>query len=89
MAFSTTLFWGGVVVAFLMFRKGMRPASLVLLAVYTVNISVSVYAVNNCELNADIEKLYAQQIESTNIHPSHRMLGDFFFPPPDYSPKFK
>lgn len=76
MAFSTTLFWGGVVVAFLMHIKGFRGAPLIFLAVYGVNIIVSVFSVNAYDFKQEMQKSNPQL-----------MMGDFFFPPPDCNPK--
>ena len=73
MAFSTTLFWGGVVAAFLMHKKGVKAAPLVFLAVYGVNIIVSLFSVNTFDVNQEAKV--------------HSMMGDFFvIEPPDYSP---
>ena len=76
MAFSTTLFWGGVVVAFLMHIKGFRGAPLIFLAVYGVNIIVSLFSVNLYDFKQELQRGNPQL-----------MMGDYFFPPPDYNPK--
>ncbi len=82
MAFSTTLFWSGVVVAFLMHRKGFRGAPLIFLAVYGINIIVSLFSVNMYDFKQARSHLIMQLQEQD----SHRTMGDYFFPPPDYSP---
>ena len=91
MAFSTTLFWGGAIVSFVLFKNGRKHAPLVLLAVYAINIVVSVLAVNDCNL-ANFRVLLPtneSRVESGDINSFHRGLRDFISTPNYYDPQAK
>lgn len=74
-SFAWALFWCGLGLAALKLRTGNRIVPLLILGIYTVNIAVSIYVLNCC------------QITSTNYGPSYIGLGDFGFPPKEMLPK--
>jgi len=78
-SFANALFWGGLFWSLLLFKQGKKLAPLILLGAYAVNVSVSLFTVNLCGLNpcGQIDAAPGVQIESSNIHPMHRLIRDY------------